>query len=123
MLRPTSEAPCQRGDPFGSESLHDLDPLRITMPSLLKRLTAAAGAVAGLLIAASAPAHAQTAEGAVRSLIEGIDASDKWTAAAGQFTPSGNGVTASNIRITGEGDSNVSIEIGNLTVTGYSEPG
>lgn len=93
------------------------------MPSLRTRLTAAAGAAAALFLAASAPAHAQSAEGAVRALIDSIDASDKWTAAAGQITPSGNGATASNVRITGEGDSAVSIEIGNLTVTGYSEPG
>ncbi len=93
------------------------------MPSLRTRLTAAAGAAAALFLAAAAPAHAQSAEGALRALIDGIDASDKWAAAAGQITPSGNGATASNVRITGEGDSAVSIEIGNLTVTGYSEPG
>jgi hypothetical protein len=82
-----------------------------------------AAVVAGAAIfAASAPAHAQTAESAVRALLQGIDASDEWNADFGQVTPQGNGVTVSDIRITGAGDENVSIELGTLTVAGYTEP-
>ncbi|MCC6984530.1 MAG: hypothetical protein IT535_14780 [Bauldia sp.] len=91
------------------------------MPSLRNRLTAAAVAGAAMLVA-SAPSYAQTAESAVRALLQGIDASAEWNADFGQITPQGNGVTVSNIRITGAGDENVSIELGNLTVAGYSEP-
>ena len=91
------------------------------MPSLRNRLTAAALAGAAFF-AASAHAQAQTAEDAVRALLQEIDASAEWNADFGQVTPQGGGVTVSNVRITGAGEANVSIELGNLTVTGYSEP-
>jgi hypothetical protein len=93
------------------------------MPSLRNRLAAVAAAASAVFFVTAAPSLAQTAEGAVRALLQSIDASEDWNADFGQITPQGRGVTATNIRITGAGEEPVNIEIGTLTVAGYSEPG